>query len=189
MLALESWFEDRGEEAIRRDMTRVKDCLVSALREVRSISHQLRPRELDDLGLAAAIKGAVDELQCHSGLQVVCELARLRSRLPPDLELALYRIFQEATTNALKHARATRLQVTLSRAAGGLLLRVEDNGRGFKPAALARSAASARSSLGLLNMRERAEFIGGALTVRSAPRAGTTIEVRAPLSTRSQPKH
>ena len=188
VLSLESWFMDRGEEAIRRDVTRVKDCLVSALREVRSISHQLHPRELEDLGLPAAIQGAVDELQSHSGLQVVCELARLRSRLPLELELALYRIFQEAVTNALKHARATRLQVTLSRAAAGLLLRVEDNGCGFKPAAAGRSPGQSRSSLGLLNMRERAEFIGGTLSVRSAPREGTAIEVWAPLPARSNPK-
>lgn len=170
-------------------MSRVKDCLVSAIGEVRSISHQLRPRELDDLGLTAAIQGAVDELRSQSGLQVVSALARFRSRLPLELELALYRIFQEAVTNALKHARATRLQVTLARAAGGLKLRVEDNGHGFKPAAAGRAAAPSRSSLGLLNMRERAEFIGGTLAVSSVPSEGTTIEVWAPWPARRQPKH
>lgn len=187
--SLESWFAKQGEESIRRDVARVKDCLVSAIGEVRSISHQLRPRELDDLGLTVAIQGAVDELQSQSGLQVVSALARFRSRLPLELELALYRIFQEAVTNALKHARATRLQVTLARAAGGLKLCVEDNGRGFKPAGGGRSATTSRSSLGLLNMRERAEFIGGTLMVRSVPREGTTIEVWAPWPTRHQPKH
>lgn len=188
VLSLESWFKDRSEETIRRDVTRVKDCLVSALREVRSISHQLHPRELDDLGLSAAIQGAVDELLSQSGLKVVCELIRFRSRLPLELELALYRIFQEAVTNALKHARATRLQVTLSRAEGGLMLRVEDNGCGFRPATNGRSSAHSRFSLGLLNMRERAEFIGGTLSVRSAPHEGTTIEVWAPLPARSNAK-
>lgn len=189
VLSLESWFADRGEESVRRDVSRVKDCLVSAIGEVRSISHQLRPRELDDLGLTAAIQGAVDELRSQSGLQVVSALARFRSRLPLELELALYRIFQEAVTNALKHARATRLQVTLARAAGGLKLRVEDNGHGFKPAAAGRAAAPSRSSLGLLNMRERAEFIGGTLAVSSVPREGTAIEVWAPWPARRQPKH
>jgi signal transduction histidine kinase len=96
------------------------------------------------------------------------------------VELALYRIFQEAIANALKHAHAQRILVELERERSGITLRVTDDGRGF--ALRARRSVANRSSLGLVNMRERAEFIGGTLTVNSVPREGTAIEVWAPLT-------
>ncbi len=182
LLAVEAWLHDRADDTLRREVTRAKSYLASALREVRAISHNLRPRELDDLGLVAAIQSAAEELAERSGLQVECRLTRLRQRLPPEIELALYRIFQEAVANILKHAGAECITVQLLRETGGVTLSVGDDGRGF--AASVRKRRSARSSLGLVNMRERAEFIGGTLTVKSVPREGTTIEIWAPLSTK-----
>lgn len=180
LLAVEGWLHDSADDTLRREVTRAKSYLASALREVRDISHNLRPRELDDLGLVAAINSAAEEIAERSSLRVTCRLARLRSRLPVEVELALYRIFQEAVANVLKHAEAKRLTVELAREDGGVLLRVADNGCGF---AVARKRAGASpSSLGLVNMRERAEFIGGTLTVKSVPREGTIIETWAPLS-------
>ena len=111
LLAVEGWLHDRADDTLRREVTSAKGYLDSALREVRAISHNLRPRELDDLGLVAAIQSAAAELEEHSTHRVRCELARLRLRLPPDLELALYRIFQEAVSNILKHAGAKRIDV------------------------------------------------------------------------------
>jgi len=180
LLAVESWLHDRADDTLRREVTRAKSYLAAALREVRAISHNLRPRELDDLGLVAAIQSAAADLEEHSPLRVRCELARLRQRLPPEVELAFYRIYQEAVSNILKHANATRLDVQLTREHGGVTLLIADDGRGFTAARHRRRPA--RSSLGLVNMRERAEFIGGTLTIKSIPREGTTIEVWAPLS-------
>lgn len=180
LVSVESWLTDRADATLRRDVTRAKGHLDSALREVRHISHNLRPRELDDLGLVAAISSASEEMQVHSKLRVDCRLARLRHRLPPEMELALYRIFQEAVANVLKHAHARRILVELERERSGITLRVTDDGRGF--ALRAGRSTGNRSSLGLVNMRERAEFIGGTLTVNSVPREGTAIEVWAPLS-------
>jgi len=180
LLAVESWLHDRADDTLRREVTRAKSHLASALREVRHISHNLRPRELDDLGLVAAIFSAAAEIEARSTVRVECRLARLRKRLPPPVELALYRIFQESLTNVLKHAGAARAQVELLREDGGLLLRIADDGCGF--AAARRRATTSRASLGLVNMRERAEFIGGTLTVKSGPREGTVVEAWAPLS-------
>lgn len=179
LLAVEGWLHDRADATLRREVTRAKSHLDAALREVRHISHNLRPRELDDLGLVAAIFTATAEIEERSQLRIGCQLARLRKRLPAEVELALYRIFQEALTNVLKHAGASRAIVELMREDGGLLLRVGDNGCGF--AASRRRAKVARSSLGLVNMRERAEFIGGTLTVKSGPREGTVVEAWVPL--------
>lgn len=180
LLAVEGWLHDRADATLRREVTRAKTHLDGALREVRHISHNLRPRELDDLGLVAAIRSAAVELQERSKLRVACRLAQLRTRLPPEIELALYRIFQEAVANVLKHAGAQRIAVQLAREPGGISLQVTDDGCGFATARKPRGRSAA--SLGLVNMRERAEFIGGICTVKSAPREGTTVEVWVPLA-------
>lgn len=178
LLAVEGWLHDRADDTLRREVTRAKTYLASALREVRDISHNLRPRELDDLGLVAAIHSAAADIAERSHLKVGCRLARLRQRLSPEVELAFYRIFQEAATNILKHARAERISVELVREDGGVTLRISDDGCGF--AAARKRAGVARASLGLVNMRERAEFIGGTMTVKSIPQEGTTVEVWMP---------
>lgn len=180
LLAVEGWLHDRADDTLRRDVTRAKTYLDAALREVRDISHNLRPRELDDLGLVAAIHSSAKEIAAHPGLRVECRLARLRRRLPAEVELALYRIFQEALANILKHAKAKRITVELVREEGGVTLRITDDGHGF--AAARNGSRSARSSLGLVNMRERAEFISGTLTIKSVPHEGVVIEVWVPLS-------
>ncbi len=186
LLAVEGWLHDRADDTLRREVTRAKSHLDGALREVRHISHNLRPRELDDLGLVAAIRGACVELQARSVLQVTCRLAQFRTRLPPDLELALYRIFQEAVANVLKHSGAREVEVHLIRADRGVTLLVADDGCGFVPARKPKGRSA--GSLGLVNMRERAEFIGGTCTVKSAQREGTIIEVWAPLASRRKSK-
>lgn len=180
--AVESWLRESADSPLRREMERMNKYLTSAMHEVRAISHNLRPRELDDLGLVAAIRSATNELAGHSSLRVECRMARLSRRLSPEIELALYRIFQESVANILKHAGAGRIVVQLRRDAGGVTLKVSDDGGGFT--ARAKNGRADRSSLGLVNMRERAEFIGGTLTVKSVPREGTVIEVWAPLSTK-----
>ena len=180
LLAVEGWLHDRADDTLRREVTRAKSYLTAALREVRQISHNLLPRELEDLGLLAAVQSAAEETSEHSTLRVGCQLARLRKRLPTAVELALHRIFQEAVANVLQHARAKHINVELAREAGGVTLRITDDGRGF--AAARKRGRAARSSLGLVNMRERAEFIGGTLTVKSVSGAGTTLEVWAPLA-------
>ena len=187
LLAVEGWLHDHADDTLRREVTRAKSYLTSALNEVRAISHNLRPRELDDLGLVAALQSAAEALLEGSTLRIECQLTTLRQRLPADVELAFYRIFQEAMTNIHKHAGAKRVMIRLFREAGGVTLSIGDDGCGF--AAAARKPRSARSCLGLVNMRERAEFIGGTLTVTAVPREGTTIEVWVPTTKkRSQAK-
>ncbi|MEN9572558.1 MAG: hypothetical protein RL514_413 [Verrucomicrobiota bacterium] len=180
LLGVEGWLHDRTDGTLRREVTRAKSYLTAALREVRQISHNLLPRELEDLGLIVALGSAAHEVEEYSTLRVSLQLARLRKRLPAAVELALYRIFQEAVANVLKHARAKHLTVELQREHRGVTLRITDDGRGF--AAARKRGRAARSSLGLVNMRERAEFIGGTLTVQAVPGAGATLEVWVPLA-------
>lgn len=141
---------------------------------VRRLMQRLRPSVLDELGLQAALGQHVQEwsarhpeTQCR--LQVETELA-----LPGPKAIAVYRIVQEALTNAARHAFASRIEISLRCEDDGLVLRVQDDGRGFDPATI-------RPGLGLVGMRERAGFLGGDIAIEAAPGAGTRVQVRIPL--------
>jgi signal transduction histidine kinase len=108
-------------------------------------------------------------------VQLTC--VELDGRLPADTELALYRIFQDALKTIEQHARTRRVTVNLSQSGDHVQLTIQDDGAGYNPDKL----NGEKNGLGLLGMRERATYVGGTLTVKSARRSGTTIEVRIPL--------
>jgi len=120
-------------------------------------------------------------LQARTNLVVKTRLARFAQRCPPATELNLFRIVQEALNNVGKHAQArtVRLQIAFQR--GGLMLRIQDDGRGFDPHAV-KPARRKREGIGLTNIRERAAILGGTCEVVSVPNQGTAITVRVPFS-------
>jgi PAS domain S-box-containing protein len=147
-------------------------------REVHVLAVQLRPTALDDLGLPGAISAFVEIWSTRSGIPVETQFVNVQgSRLPADMELALYRIVQEALTNILKHAGASRVGLVATRTASGVVLSIEDDGRGFST----EQADSSASGLGLVGMRERAAGVGGQIEIESSPGHGTTVLVRVPL--------
>jgi len=153
-----------------------------ALASVRSLSHELRPPLLDELGWEAAISWLCDSVSQRTGLPVAyTHEGEEIGRLPPQVELAAYRVVQEALTNIVRHAKASHASVTSRRIEGGLQLTVEDDGAGFDPDAL-RRADQPRSGLGLLGMEERAEAVGGHIRIDSAPGRGTRIEITLPAA-------
>lgn len=154
------------------------DQLGSAIQEVRRISRDLRPGILDDLGLGAALRSLTDEFSARTGVVVSLETVVFRNRLDDDARIALYRIAQEALNNIERHAMADKVEIVLRGTRQGAELHITDNGRGMVWPPPARSA----TGLGLRNMQERAQHLGGALTVRSSPGKGTAIEARVPLS-------
>jgi signal transduction histidine kinase len=147
--------------------------------EVERISHNLRPSILDQLGLSAALRATSMEFAKRTGVAVKLACVELATRLPADTELALYRILQEALKNVEKHARARHVTVSL-RLRTFVQLSITDDGIGFDQYHHAARRKGMRV-LGLLGMRERATYVGGAFTVKSGPRAGTEIDVRIPL--------
>jgi two-component system sensor histidine kinase UhpB len=164
------------------ELVRIERCLETVwelLEQVRGLSLDLRPSQLDDLGLVAALRAQIDRHFDVARVQVHLEAEDLEARLTRDLETAVFRICQEALTNVLRHARARNVRVTLRAAGDALLLTVRDDGAGFDAAA-ALDGAAGRSS-GLRNMLDRAGLAGGTLAVRSAPGSGTEIEARLPL--------
>lgn len=146
------------------------------LAQVRTLSRQLRPSILDDLGLPAALERYGSDfaaLYPAINLQFHCELTQ---RLPAMTEVALYRIIQEAVTNAARHGQANQIGVLLLKREGRVQAIIEDNGRGFDP----EEARRAERSVGIHGMAERAELLGGQLNIESNAE-GTTIYVELPL--------
>ena len=149
-----------------------------ALEGVRRFAHGLRPPALDELGLVPAIEALARSVGDAGGIAVTLQAEDVAGDLPPDAELATYRIVQEALSNVLRHARATRADVRVAHEGGGLAVTVEDDGRGFDPA---RAMSTDGGGLGLFGMRERAGYIGGRVEVTSAPGRGTRVRAEIPL--------
>jgi two-component system, NarL family, sensor histidine kinase UhpB len=143
-----------------------------AMRELLSLARQLRPTALDDLGLAAAIAGQVEQLR-HSGPEAELTTEGDFSDLDDDVQLVVYRVAQEALTNAARHSKAQRIEVSLRRNGDGVALDVADDGRGF-------AFAESESGLGIGGMRERALLVGAELTIESRPDHGTTVRLSVP---------
>ncbi len=160
--------------------------LETAIAEVRALSTRLRPTILDDLGLEAALRSHLERSRARTDLALDADIRLGRVRLDPAVETACFRIVQEAMTNAVRHAAATRLAVALRVADGALVLSVRDDGRGFDLAAAARRAAGGESA-GLSGMEERAQLAGGRLEMSSAPGRGTEVRAVFPLADRASP--
>jgi signal transduction histidine kinase len=166
--------EESGEpEAIRAAVGELRERVVTTLQDVRRLAVELRPKVLDDFGLLSALERLAETFQDATGIQVELE-ATLTARLPSEVETALYRVVQEAMTNVVKHAGATRVSVLLTRRDGAVAVVVEDDGRGFDP------TVSDDNGIGLIGMRERIELLGGRLRIESAEGSGTTIVAEVP---------
>lgn len=151
-------------------------------RDTRYVALELRPPELDDVGLGSALQTFAAQWSARYGVEAEVALtgAAVRERFPEEVSIALYRIAQEALTNVARHAEAGHVTVQLDALPREIRLIIEDDGRGFDPKAVPRARHERR--LGLAGMRERASLVGGTLQVESTPgRRGTTIYVRVPL--------
>jgi signal transduction histidine kinase len=168
LLAAEDGVDEPG--LVRRELAVAKELATSALEEARTTIAGLRPSVLDDLGLGPSLESLARSL---SGPAVELDLDSCR--LSPHVEMALYRIAQEALQNVVKHADASVVTVRLTSEDDNVRLVVADNGGGFNEAAV--DGAHDRSRYGLVGMRERAELIGARLKVMSRPGEGTRVEV------------
>ena len=173
---------DREPHRVPEELNSLVPLIQKALRQVRTLLFDLRPVILETQGLVAALqmyveqqRGADPDLACHLEIHGVC------GRLEPAAERAIFSIVQEAVGNARKHAHAHNIWIALVARGGTLLVAVRDDGRGFDAAGIAADYGR-RGSLGMVNMRERAEAVGGRLSVQSKPGEGTTISLTAPLT-------
>ncbi|NLG52266.1 MAG: sensor histidine kinase [Chloroflexi bacterium] len=179
----------RESEVEEREMEQGVQLLRRAIYEARRLIGQLRPAGLDDFGLAHALRLYVAQLATEANWQVSLEVDPNWTKLPPALEAALFRIVQEATTNARKYAEAERVEVRLQAGKRELCVTVRDWGKGFDPASVAAvvEAASGPSAepkqglhMGLIGIRERARLMGGHCVIDSEPGKGTCVQVCIP---------
>ncbi|HEX6384272.1 MAG TPA: sensor histidine kinase, partial [Anaerolineae bacterium] len=163
--------EAGDRERVAAYVGRLGETAQQSLKEMRLLVYELRPPALEAEGLVGALQQRLDAVEKRAGVQARLVVEDTLD-LPAAVEEALYRIVQEALNNALKHAAAT--QVTVKLRAGGNRVEVEvmDNGRGFDP-----RTVPDRGGLGLISMSERAEKLGGSLTVMTGPGEGTAILV------------
>ena len=161
------------------------DGLGQAIHEVRRISRDLRPGVLDDLGLGPALQALTDDFSKRTGIATEFETVVFRNRLDQEARIALYRIAQEAMTNIERHAGATQVSVSLRGNRSGAILGIVDNGRGMiRPQGMRQQT----TGLGLRNMQERIEQLGGSLRIMSS-NDGTVIEAQVPLSHMLRPRN
>jgi signal transduction histidine kinase len=149
------------------------------VKAVRSICSGLRPGVLDDLGLAAAIEWQAGEFAARNGVYCEVSVPPVDLHLDGDRATAAFRIFQECLTNVIRHAQAKSVRVSLSQEDGRIILVVRDDGVGFCES----DRSNSLGSLGLLGMKERAQFCGGDVQISSSPGNGTTVTVRVPVDT------
>ena len=167
--------QDRGSPPA---LERALGGLTESLDEVRRISHRLRPAMLDELGLPAALELLAREADDAGAARVDLRVVGEDVALPEEVKTALFRVTQEALANVAKHAQAQQVLLELTFAGEGLALDIGDDGQGFE---LDRVQLDPRRGIGLRNMRERLESIGGSFEVRAAPGAGTRLRAKVPL--------
>jgi signal transduction histidine kinase len=166
---------------IREQLSQISSLISHTSDRMYDLIMALRPSSLDDLGLAAALNAHADRMLPGSGISFDLETRGMKKRLPPNLETALYRIFQEALSNIIRHANANKIHVRLVRKNGFFEGEISDNGRGFISEDVQMDGNSSRG-LGLLGMQERVTQFGGQLEITSQPGSGTSIHIRIPIN-------
>jgi len=161
----------------RRELAELAEVVQQSLQDVRRISRELRPEALDELGLVNALIALCARVAEQSGIQIHRRMEGRPPELPPDVELAIYRIAQEALTNVMRHSKATEATVSFSPERRVVVLTVTDNGEGLPEHVI--------EGGGLTGMRERAMLIGGELTIGSVPGAGVAVTLRLPSTAKT----
>jgi signal transduction histidine kinase len=177
MLQLGVAARESSSPALDQRIATLRELAAEALEEVRSLSHTMHPRVLDDLGLAAALEWIARQTRDQETFDVEVIAEDRHPPIPAPLASVLYRVAQEALRNAARHAGAERVEIFLRREPGRATLEVVDDGRGFE----VRRAEERRPGMGLFSMRERVGLVNGSLRVESSPGRGTRVVASVPL--------
>ncbi len=167
----------RGSEEADKVLNELAPRLVGISKDVHDLSYRLHPSMLEDLGLLAALQAEADRFRRHCSAEIIEEFETLPSNMNRDTALCVYRIAQEALNNAIKHAGATLIKISVAEREGAVTLSVADDGAGFDDTATTKGAG-----LGLSSMHERAELAGGVLRIDSRPGRGTKVKLVVPLN-------
>jgi two-component system, NarL family, sensor histidine kinase DegS len=168
----------RGAQSLRSTIARSQRLLENSVNLVHRFARKLRPAVLDDIGLISAIHAFCKEVSDRKSLRIEIKACAEADMLDSAMRTVLYRVAQEALVNVVRHARATKVLLTIRRVDGWICMDVHDNGISFPVEQTMAGNKSRR--LGLIGMRERLEMVGGGLAIESAPQQGTTIRARVP---------
>jgi PAS domain S-box-containing protein len=173
--SIEEQFRDLPE-AVRQKVSRIKDQLIKASKDVHTLSRDLHPSILYDLGLERAVRSECSNFSSRTGIAVVYDPKHVPVHVPKNISLTVYRIIQECLLNIFKHAKTKTAYVFLEGNNRSISLTVRDTGAGFDPEKVRK-----KPGLGLAGMRERVRLVNGELSITARPGKGTIIEVRIPL--------
>jgi signal transduction histidine kinase len=175
---------DRPDDQPSRSdpLNEISEVASQSIEAVREISHNLRPYQLDRLGLTKAIRAVVLQVSKSSKITIHSELDPVDELFSPELEIHFYRIVQEGLNNIVKHSHARAARVLVERREADIRLTIDDDGRGFDYPAVT-SDAPGRGGLGLTSLAERARILGGRLRIESSPGRGTRLLIEIPLPT------
>lgn len=178
MLQLGAAAHESNSLALDASFATLRELVAEALEEVRSLSHTMHPRVLDDLGLAAALEWLARQTRSQEPFDVQVTAQDGASQIPAPLASVLYRVAQESLRNAARHADARHVRILLRRERAAATLEVEDDGRGFD----VKGAEERRPGMGLFSMRERVALVNGRFNVTSAPGRGTRVTASVPVA-------
>jgi len=181
-----SWLDNRLPKDQRSLLEKTKamsELTDATLQTVKKISTELRPGLLDDVGLPAAIEWQGEEFQNRTGIKCEVTIDHEDIILDRDRSTAIFRVFQETLTNVARHAKATRIKVSLKEKVGKLELKVKDNGKG-----ITEEQISDPKSFGLIGIKERAHYLGGKVVIKGLQDKGTTVTIRIPLHKKGKTK-
>lgn len=174
-------FFETDMQRLREELQQLKDLVRLSLQEMRKLIFDLRPMTLDDLGLVPALRAFLKDYQAKTGIDTDFVVFGNDRRYDPSFEVAIFRLVQEALTNANKHAGASRVWVKVETTGGReIKVSVKDDGAGFEPEKVRRDAAGTK--FGLVAMKERTELLGGSMEILSAPGQGTKLNFVFPLN-------
>jgi signal transduction histidine kinase len=172
LIRLKTLQNERDMETIHGRLDGLRYLTSQTIEELRRMAMDLRPAALDNLGIVPALRWYAQQTAERTGLSVILLAPEKLERLPPEVELTLYRVAQEGVTNAIRHSQAREIEVALKRGPHAIWLSISDDGRGFDP--------SVNRGLGLIGIRERMELLGGTCGLESALGAGTRLWIEIP---------
>lgn len=170
-------------DAALKQFDEIGSTVSHALEEVRTIAHNLRPYQLDRLGLTMAIEAIINKVAASSEVRFNTYIDKIDGLLPPESEINFYRVVQEAVNNIIKHSEATQAQVRVELQGASIHLTIQDNGKGFVLDG-AGAAESQRRGFGLTGISERARILGGSCVIKSAPGKGAEISIQIDLESK-----
>jgi signal transduction histidine kinase len=172
----------RGGDDQRQTLEEMSNEVSQAIEETRTISYNLRPFQLDRLGLSKAIEALARSIGAASEIRFQTSIDNIDDSFPEAQRINVYRIIQEATNNISKHSGATEAQIRIQKTGQSITLTISDNGKGFSPDA--KTASTGKSGFGLIGIRERALLMGGTVRIQSNPGSGTVLRFEFPLPER-----